>query len=162
MQTAASSRRCSGREWWRCRRRRCLPPLLRWPLLPCRLTRFRSCLQQHVPLLQWRVRRLTVTAGPARPRSALSRSACTTSTARALLQVIKPALLTAGFELVQRELLEVTDDVSIIEALGQPVKITYGSYANIKVLTWLSASGEVWKCYGIGCRSNICCLADRR
>lgn len=50
-------------------------------------------------------------------------------------QVIKPALLTAGFELVQRESLEVTDDVSIIEALGEPVKITYGSYSNIKVTT---------------------------
>ncbi|PRW56614.1 2-C-methyl-D-erythritol 4-phosphate chloroplastic [Chlorella sorokiniana] len=50
-------------------------------------------------------------------------------------QVIKPPLLKAGFELVQREKLEVTDDVSIIEALGQPVKITSGAYTNIKVTT---------------------------
>ena len=34
------------------------------------------------------------------------------------MQVIRPALLKAGFELVAREVLEVTDDVSIIEALG--------------------------------------------
>jgi len=47
--------------------------------------------------------------------------------------VIKPDLLQAGFELVQREGLEVTDDVSIIEALGQPVRVTKGSYTNIKV-----------------------------
>ncbi|KAI7841727.1 hypothetical protein COHA_004593 [Chlorella ohadii] len=50
-------------------------------------------------------------------------------------QVIKPPLLQAGFELVQREKLEVTDDVSIIEALGKPVKITAGAYTNIKVTT---------------------------
>lgn len=49
------------------------------------------------------------------------------------MQVIRPALLHAGFELVQRDNLEVTDDVSIIEALGEPVKVTSGSYSNIKV-----------------------------
>lgn len=37
---------------------------------------------------------------------------------------------------MQREGLEVTDDVSIIEALGRPVQITPGSYTNIKV--WLA------------------------
>lgn len=51
----------------------------------------------------------------------------------AMLQIIKPSLLSEGFELIQRERLEVTDDVSIIEALGQPVKLTKGSYTNIKV-----------------------------
>lgn len=50
-------------------------------------------------------------------------------------QVIRPALLRTGFELVKREGLEVTDDVSIIEALGEPVQITPGSYTNIKVTT---------------------------
>ena len=49
------------------------------------------------------------------------------------LQVIKPELLKQGFELVQQDNLEVTDDVSIIEALGRPVKVTKGSYTNIKV-----------------------------
>jgi len=49
--------------------------------------------------------------------------------------VIRPALLREGFELVKRESLEVTDDVSIIEALGRPVRVTQGSYTNIKVTT---------------------------
>ncbi|KAK2076368.1 hypothetical protein QBZ16_000893 [Prototheca wickerhamii] len=47
-------------------------------------------------------------------------------------QVIEPGLLRAGFELVREKSLDVTDDVSIIEALGKPVKITSGSYKNIK------------------------------
>jgi len=50
-------------------------------------------------------------------------------------QVIRPALLTAGFQLVSEKNLEVTDDVSIIEALGEPVKVTLGAYSNIKVTT---------------------------
>ncbi|EPS72731.1 4-diphosphocytidyl-methylerythritol 2-phosphate synthase, partial [Genlisea aurea] len=50
-------------------------------------------------------------------------------------QVIKPQLLNEGFELVNREGLEVTDDVSIVEHLKHPVYITEGSYTNIKVTT---------------------------
>ncbi|BDA41408.1 2-C-methyl-D-erythritol 4-phosphate cytidylyltransferase [Coccomyxa sp. Obi] len=50
-------------------------------------------------------------------------------------QVIRPALLKEGFELVLEKNLEVTDDVSIIEALGRPVRVTQGSYTNIKVTT---------------------------
>ncbi|XP_057542258.1 2-C-methyl-D-erythritol 4-phosphate cytidylyltransferase, chloroplastic [Amaranthus tricolor] len=50
-------------------------------------------------------------------------------------QVIKPALLKEGFDLVNRKGLEVTDDVSIVEHLGHPVYITEGSYTNIKVTT---------------------------
>lgn len=50
-------------------------------------------------------------------------------------QVIKPALLKRGFEHVMKNKLEVTDDVSIVEALGEPVRITAGSYTNIKVTT---------------------------
>ncbi|CAK9137430.1 unnamed protein product [Ilex paraguariensis] len=50
-------------------------------------------------------------------------------------QVIKPDLLKRGFELVNRECLEVTDDVSIVEHLKHPVYITEGSYTNIKVTT---------------------------
>ncbi|GAV63321.1 IspD domain-containing protein [Cephalotus follicularis] len=50
-------------------------------------------------------------------------------------QVIKPGLLRKGFELVSREGLEVTDDVSIVEYLKHPVYITEGSYTNIKVTT---------------------------
>ncbi|MED6208818.1 hypothetical protein PIB30_048736 [Stylosanthes scabra] len=50
-------------------------------------------------------------------------------------QIIKPELLRKGFELVNREGLEVTDDVSIVEHLKHPVYITQGSYTNIKVTT---------------------------
>ncbi|CAH9112043.1 unnamed protein product [Cuscuta epithymum] len=50
-------------------------------------------------------------------------------------QVIKPELLKKGFELINREGLEVTDDVSIVELLKHPVYITKGSYTNIKVTT---------------------------
>lgn len=50
-------------------------------------------------------------------------------------QVIKPDLLRKGFELVNREGLEVTDDVSIVEHLKHPVYITEGSYTNIKITT---------------------------
>ena len=50
-------------------------------------------------------------------------------------QVIRPALLREGFDLVRRARLAVTDDVSIVEALGAPVRLTPGSYRNIKVTT---------------------------
>ncbi|CAN0899431.1 2-C-methyl-D-erythritol 4-phosphate cytidylyltransferase, chloroplastic [Linum grandiflorum] len=50
-------------------------------------------------------------------------------------QVIKPEVLKRGFELVNREGLEVTDDVSIVEHLKHPVFVTEGSYTNIKVTT---------------------------
>ena len=50
-----------------------------------------------------------------------------------LIKVIQPDMLREGFELVRQKKLEVTDDVSIIEALGRPVKVTQGSYTNIKV-----------------------------
>ncbi|KAJ8460912.1 hypothetical protein OPV22_033838 [Ensete ventricosum] len=50
-------------------------------------------------------------------------------------QVIKPELLRRGFEVVNRDGLEVTDDVSIVEHLKHPVFITEGSYTNIKVTT---------------------------
>ncbi|XP_074275051.1 2-C-methyl-D-erythritol 4-phosphate cytidylyltransferase, chloroplastic-like [Silene latifolia] len=50
-------------------------------------------------------------------------------------QVMKPALLKEGFELVNRKGLEVTDDVSIVEHLNHPVFITESSYTNIKITT---------------------------
>ena len=40
-----------------------------------------------------------------------------------------------GFDKVKRENLEVTDDVSVIEALGLPVRLTLGEYTNIKLTT---------------------------
>jgi 2-C-methyl-D-erythritol 4-phosphate cytidylyltransferase len=50
-------------------------------------------------------------------------------------QVIRPALLREGFELIQSEGTEVTDDVSIIEALGKPVKIT--QVCNLSACCWI-------------------------
>ena len=48
---------------------------------------------------------------------------------------MRPELLRRGFEHVRENGLEVTDDVSIIEALGEPVKVTKGSYENLKLTT---------------------------
>jgi len=50
-------------------------------------------------------------------------------------QVIRTDLLRAGFEKAEKEGLEVTDDVSLIEQLGEKVKLTEGEYTNIKVTT---------------------------
>lgn len=50
-------------------------------------------------------------------------------------QIIRPQLLRDGFEKVRAEGLEVTDDVSIVEQLGAPVKLTLGEYTNLKLTT---------------------------
>jgi len=50
-------------------------------------------------------------------------------------QVIKISTLLRGFKKVAEEDLEVTDDVSIVEALGEPVKMTRGEYTNLKITT---------------------------
>jgi 2-C-methyl-D-erythritol 4-phosphate cytidylyltransferase len=50
-------------------------------------------------------------------------------------QVIKIETLLRGFAKVEAENLEVTDDVSIVEALGEPVKLTRGEYTNLKITT---------------------------
>jgi 2-C-methyl-D-erythritol 4-phosphate cytidylyltransferase len=50
-------------------------------------------------------------------------------------QVVRPQLLRDGFALVAEKGLAVTDDVSIIEAMGLPVLITPGQYTNLKVTT---------------------------
>eukprot|EP00238_Polyblepharides_amylifera_P010571 CAMPEP_0196576772 /NCGR_PEP_ID=MMETSP1081-20130531/5953_1 /TAXON_ID=36882 /ORGANISM="Pyramimonas amylifera, Strain CCMP720" /LENGTH=189 /DNA_ID=CAMNT_0041895465 /DNA_START=337 /DNA_END=906 /DNA_ORIENTATION=+ len=50
-------------------------------------------------------------------------------------QVIRPQMLRDGFAFVAKHNLEVTDDVSIVEHLGEPVRITPGSYENLKVTT---------------------------
>eukprot|EP00210_Caulerpa_lentillifera_P005317 g5080.t1 len=50
-------------------------------------------------------------------------------------QVIRPDLLKQGFKFIKENDLDVTDDVSIIEALGLPVKVTEGSYTNLKLTT---------------------------
>jgi 2-C-methyl-D-erythritol 4-phosphate cytidylyltransferase len=50
-------------------------------------------------------------------------------------QVIAIDTLNKGFEKVEREKLSVTDDASIIEALGKKVKLTRGEYTNLKITT---------------------------
>ena len=50
-------------------------------------------------------------------------------------QVIEPALLKRGFAKVDAEKLEITDDVSVVEQLGAPVRLTLGEYTNLKVTT---------------------------
>ena len=50
-------------------------------------------------------------------------------------QVIKIETLQRGFAKVEAENLEVTDDVSIVEQLGEPVKLTLGEYTNLKITT---------------------------
>jgi 2-C-methyl-D-erythritol 4-phosphate cytidylyltransferase len=50
-------------------------------------------------------------------------------------QVVNIDTLKRGFAKVQAENLEVTDDVSIVEALGEPVKLTLGEYTNLKITT---------------------------
>ena len=50
-------------------------------------------------------------------------------------QVVNIETLLQGFQKVEEEGLEVTDDVSIVEALGDPVKLTLGEYTNLKITT---------------------------
>lgn len=50
-------------------------------------------------------------------------------------QVIEIPLLRKGFEKVEKEGLEVTDDASIVEQLGEKVKLTEGEYTNLKITT---------------------------
>lgn len=50
-------------------------------------------------------------------------------------QVVLIETLLRGFQKVAEEGLEVTDDVSIVEALGEPVKLTQGEYTNLKITT---------------------------
>lgn len=48
-------------------------------------------------------------------------------------QVIRLNLLKEGFLYAERHQLTVTDDVSLVELLGKPVKVVEGAYSNIKV-----------------------------
>lgn len=50
-------------------------------------------------------------------------------------QVIRLNLLQEGFRYAQENQLNVTDDVSLVELIGKPVKVVEGSYTNIKVTT---------------------------
>ncbi len=50
-------------------------------------------------------------------------------------QVMTPSLLKEGFRLAHEKNLDVTDDVSLVELQGHPVKCVLGSYSNIKITT---------------------------
>jgi 2-C-methyl-D-erythritol 4-phosphate cytidylyltransferase len=50
-------------------------------------------------------------------------------------QVIRPDLLKKGFEIANQKGLTVTDDTSLVELFGHPVKLVQGSYSNIKITT---------------------------
>mmetsp|Transcript_29449 Transcript_29449/g.67838 ORF Transcript_29449/g.67838 Transcript_29449/m.67838 type:complete len:320 (+) Transcript_29449:61-1020(+) len=50
-------------------------------------------------------------------------------------QVMRAELLRKGFDFVNEKKLEVTDDASIAEALGEEVTLTVGEYTNLKVTT---------------------------
>lgn len=50
-------------------------------------------------------------------------------------QVIKKEWLVEGFAYAQKKQLTVTDDVSLVELLGKPVKLVQGDYTNIKITT---------------------------
>ena len=57
-----------------------------------------------------------------------------------LAQVLRPELLRRGPQRVWEKGVEATDDVGIMEEIGEPVLITPGSYTNIKA-----------RAHGIGC-----------
>jgi 2-C-methyl-D-erythritol 4-phosphate cytidylyltransferase len=50
-------------------------------------------------------------------------------------QVVRASTLRRGFAKAAAERLEVTDDASLVEALGEPVKLTLGEYTNFKLTT---------------------------
>lgn len=50
-------------------------------------------------------------------------------------QAIKRELLTEGFAMAMAQQKIVTDDTSLVELLGLPVKLVFGSYANLKITT---------------------------
>lgn len=50
-------------------------------------------------------------------------------------QIIAPSLLKKGFQQAEQMDCLVTDDVSLVELLGHPVKIVQGSYQNVKITT---------------------------
>jgi 2-C-methyl-D-erythritol 4-phosphate cytidylyltransferase len=51
-------------------------------------------------------------------------------------QVIQSAWLKKGFQHVQEHNITVTDDVSVVESIGLPVKLVEGSYRNLKITSY--------------------------
>ena len=71
-------------------------------------------------------------------------------------QVGSKSLFLRGFKKVKDDNLEVTDDVSVVEALGEPVKMTLGEYTNIKLTTPddMSVAEQILRERGVGDESN--------
>lgn len=64
-------------------------------------------------------------------------------------QVIKPDLLKQGFRIAHEKDMTVTDDISLVELLGHPVKLVQGSYQNLKITT--PEDLEIAKTYLLKC-----------
>ena len=50
-------------------------------------------------------------------------------------QILRPQMLRDGFKNANDKGLAVTDDVSVVELMGKPVKLTVGEYTNLKLTT---------------------------
>jgi 2-C-methyl-D-erythritol 4-phosphate cytidylyltransferase len=50
-------------------------------------------------------------------------------------QILRPQKLRDGFKNANEKSLAVTDDVSVVELMGNPVKLTVGEYTNLKLTT---------------------------
>jgi len=50
-------------------------------------------------------------------------------------QILRPQMLRDGFKNANEKDLAVTDDVSVVELMGKPVKLTVGEYTNLKLTT---------------------------
>jgi 2-C-methyl-D-erythritol 4-phosphate cytidylyltransferase len=59
-------------------------------------------------------------------------------------QFLKKELLEAGFALARSQRVTLTDDVSLAELVGHPVKLIQGSYQNIKITTPEDLSFAEW------------------
>jgi 2-C-methyl-D-erythritol 4-phosphate cytidylyltransferase len=51
-------------------------------------------------------------------------------------QVIQSALFKKGFQYIRENHIAVTDDASVVESIGLPVKLVEGSYRNLKITTY--------------------------
>lgn len=78
-------------------------------------------------------------------------------------QIIRPKLLKQGFELVKSKNLEVTDDVSIIEAMGRPVLLTPGKPSPLFLVQRPCAWGNLFEgllCHGLASGAQKTCATD--
>ena len=78
-------------------------------------------------------------------------------------QVSTKSLFLKGFDNVKAKNLEVTDDVSVIEALGLPVKLTLGQYTNIKLTTPddLQVASQILRERGVKDETKVVSLEEK-